>query len=153
MPEDIQGLKLLLDRIREMERDVRHADRALAVAGEYGVGSVQRNFEAEGRPQHWSPLAPATIRGRRKGRGRGGPRILQDTRRLAGGVHKQVVSEGVKIATSPLAYARRQQEGYDPAGKKGPGQVKTPARKYLMLQEPEDIVEIGKIFRNHIARK
>jgi phage virion morphogenesis protein len=151
MADDIQGLRLLLDRIQQMEHDVRHADRALAVAGELVVTSVQKNFQQEGRPQHWSPLAPATLRARRKGRGRGGPKILQDTKRLAGGIHKQVVSGGVKIATAPLAYARRQQLGYE--GGSGPGHAKTPARKYLMLQIPEDVNAIGDVFRRHIARK
>lgn len=151
MAEEIQGLRLLLNRIQEMERDVRDADRALAVAGEYVVGSIQRNFQQEGRPQRWPGLAASTIAGRRRGKGRGGIKILQDTRRLGGGIHKQVVGGGVKIATSPLPYARRQQEGYP--GGKGRGHSKTPARKYLMLQVPEDVNEIGNIFRRHIARR
>jgi phage gpG-like protein len=155
MAEDIQGLRLLLDRVSEMERDVRDADRLLKVAGEMLVTSVRKNFEHEGRPIHWSPLRPATIAGRRKGRGRGGHKILQDTGILIGGIHKEVVAEGVKIATSPLPYARRQQEGYDPGGKLdrlGRRQSKTPARIYLLFQ-PEDVVEIGTMFKRHIARK
>jgi phage gpG-like protein len=151
--EGLQGLAQLLRRIERLATDTRHIEQPLAVAGEYVVGSIHRNFEAQGRPTHWPPLSKRTIAGRRKGRGRGGPKMLQDTKRLLSGIHKVVTTEGVKIATAPLAYARRQQEGYDPGGKKGPGQVKTPARKYLMLQEPDDVIEIGNIFRRHIARR
>ena len=150
MPEDIQGLRLLLDRIQQLEQDVRSADRALNVAGEIVVTSIHKTFQVEGRPEHWTPLAPATLARRRKGKGRGGSKILQDTKRMLGGVHKEVISEGVKIATSPLAYAARQNFGYP--GGTGPGRSKTPARPYLVVQ-PEDWIDIRKVFERHIARK
>jgi len=167
MAEDIHGLRLLLDRIGQMEQDVRHADRVLRVAGELVVTSVHKNFQQEGRPKKWTPLRPATIAARRRGKGRGGVKILQENIHLLGGIHKEVVAGGVKIATSPLPYARRQHFGYvgsmkmgwdrragrpTKSGGPGRGHAFTPARPYLMIQ-PEDITDIGNVFRRHIARK
>jgi phage gpG-like protein len=158
MAEDIQGLRPLLNRIQQLEQDVRSADRVLNVAGEIGVTSIHRTFQQQGRPRPWSPLAPATIERRRKGKGRGGARILQDTKNMLGGIHKEVVGGGVKIVTSPASVqAARQNFGYPPGGTgpiKGasPGHARTPAREFMLLQ-PEDFVDIRKVFERHIARK
>lgn len=149
-PEDIQGLRLLLNRIAEMAHDVRHADAALKAGAQVAVTSINRNFDVQGRPP-FKGLSQSTLAGRRRGRGRGGPKILQDTGRLKGSIHATPPTGGsVKIATN-VVYAARQHYGYP--GGTGPGHSKTPARPYMMLQEPEDIRAIGEIFKRHIARK
>jgi len=147
--DGIQGLNALLNRIGQLATDTRHVERALNVAGEMAVRSIQRNFDEQGRPEHWTPLSSRTLAGRRKGRGKGGPKILIDRGRLRASIAKHVTTDGVRIGTT-VVYAARQHFGYK--GGKGRGHAKTPARPFLMLQEPEDVVAIGNVFRKHIAR-
>jgi phage virion morphogenesis protein len=150
MADDIQGLSRLLGRISQLATDTRHVEGALRSAGTHVVGSVQKNFEQQGRPRKWSPLAPATLRQRRKGKGRGGPKILVDTGKMKNSINYQVYGEGVKIGLNAVQ-ARRQHFGYP--GGAGRGHSRTPARPFLVLQEPEDVIAIGDIFRRHIARR
>lgn len=150
MPEGIEGLNQLLRRIGEIATDVKHVERPLNEAGEYMVGSVKKNILVGGRPNKFTPLAASTIAGRRKGRGRGGPKILIDRGRLLASVQKSVTTDGVRIGTN-VVYAARQHFGYP--GGSGRGHAKTPARPFLLIQRPEDVNAIGKIFIRHIARK
>lgn len=150
MAEEILGLSRLLDRVAEMATDTRNVERALKSAGAYMLGSVQKNFQQQGRPRKWSPLAPATLARRRRGRGRGGPQILIDTARMKNQVAFTVHSAGVDVGLNAVQ-AARQHFGYK--GGAGPGQAKTPARPFLLVQDPEDVVEVGGIFRRHIAKR
>lgn len=54
----------------------------LDAAGEDQLKWVLKNFEAEGLEGKWAPLKPETIARRKKGRGAGGQKILQDQRDL-----------------------------------------------------------------------
>jgi phage gpG-like protein len=148
--EGIQGLSRLLDRVAQMATDTRHVERPLKSAGAYMLGSVQKNFQSQGRPQKWTPLAPSTLAARRKGRGRGGPQILIDTARMKNQIGFKVHSAGVEVGLNAVQ-AKRQHFGYP--GGTGRGHSKTPARPFLLIQEPEDVIEVGKIFRRHIARR
>lgn len=148
--EGIQGLGRLLDRIGQMATDTRHVERALKTAGTHMLGSIEKNFQQQGRPKRWSALAPSTLAGRRKGRGRGGPRILIDTAKMKNQIGFKVHSKGVEIGLNAVQ-AARQHFGY--AGGSGPGQSKTPARPFLLVQDAEDIRAVGEIFRRHIARR
>jgi len=150
MADEIIGLKPLLDRIAQMATDTRHVERALKSAGVHMLGSVEKNFQQQGRPKRWSRLAPRTLAGRRKGKGRGGARILIDTAKMKNQVSSVVHSDGVQIGLNAVQ-AKRQHFGYP--GGSGPGQSKTPARPFLTLQDPEDVKAIGEIFKRHIARK
>jgi phage gpG-like protein len=161
--EGIQGLNRLLGRIAEMATDTRHVERPLRVAGEIAVRSIGKNFDAQGRPKHWTPLRPSTIAARRRGKGKGGIKMLQSSGNLRGSIHATPPSaEGVRIGTKVI-YAARQHFGYGNSrvgafsgaktGGSGRGHSPTPSRLFLMLQEPEDIVEIGNVFRRHIAKR
>jgi phage gpG-like protein len=150
MADDIQGLTRLLGRMSQLATDTRHVERALHAAGNYAVGSIEKTFEQQGRPKKWTPLAPATLSRRRKGRGRGGSKILIDTAKMKNSIEYQVHSEGVSVGLNAVQ-ARRQHFGYP--GGKGRGHSRTPARPFLVLQEPEDVAAIGDIFRRHIARR
>lgn len=149
MSDDIQGLGRLLTRVRKLATDTRHVERPLKAAGAHVVGSVEKNFQAQGRPKKWTPLATSTLRSRRKGRGRGSARILIDTAKMKNQVAFRVHTKGVEIGLNAVQ-AARQHFGYP--GGTGRGRSKTPARPFLMLQQPEDTIAIGKIFERHIAR-
>jgi phage gpG-like protein len=150
MPEGIEGLSSLLRRIEQMATDTKHVERPLNEAGEYLVGSIKKNILVGGRPQKFTPLSPRTIAARRKGRGRGGPKILIDRGRLLGSIQKSTTTDGVRVGTNVI-YARRQHFGYE--GGPGRGHSKTPKRPFVLMQQPEDVIKIGNIFERHIARK
>ena len=150
MAEGIEGLNRLLSRIEQLSTDTRHVERPMRAAGEYLVGSVKRNFVAQGRPQRWTPLKPSTLARRRKGRGRGGAKILIDKAKMMNAVDKQVGAGEVAVGLNAVQ-AARQHFGYP--GGTGRGRSKTPARPFLMIQDPEDVQAVGRIFSRHIARK
>lgn len=61
------------------KRKLDDTAKPLAKAMIYMVGSIKRNFVAQGRPVPWKPLSEMTIAMRRKGRGTGTAKILRDT--------------------------------------------------------------------------
>ena len=70
----------ILNTIRHMCDDMREP---LQQSGIYAVRQSDKHFQDETGPTgHWAALRPLTIKGRRKGKGSGGPKILQDTGRL-----------------------------------------------------------------------
>lgn len=148
MAEDIEGLGRLLSRIGKLTTDTRRVEAPLKAAGAYMLGSIEKNFREQGRPQKWQGLAASTLSKRRRGRGRGGPQILIDTARLKNSINFRVVTKGVEIGTN-VKYAARQHFGFP--GGTGRGHAKTQARSFLMFQR-EDFSEIAKIFRRHLTQ-
>jgi phage virion morphogenesis protein len=149
MSEGITGLERVIRRIGELATDTRQVERPLKAAGAYMLGSIERNFRAQGRPQKWQKLAAATLQRRRTGRGRGGAQILIDTARLKNSMSFRLVSApGVEIGTNVI-YGPRQHFGYP--GGAGRGHSKTPARPFLMFQD-EDYDALAAIFKRHVAR-
>ncbi len=146
----IEGIDRLFTRVRRLQKDVKDAERPLKASGVYMLGSIERNFKAGGRPAKWQALASSTLRRRRKGKGKGGAKILIDTARLKNSTQTRNVSEGVQIGTNTV-YARRHHFGYAGGTGRGRGRSKTPARPFLMFQS-EDLDAIGKIFTRHIGK-
>ena len=115
----------------------RSSDMSEAMAAIAGVmlDAVEENFEKEGRPEKWTPLAEETVEERRgKGFGPEHP-ILQRTGTLAASIQAQ--SSGTEaLVHSNLRYAAIQHFG----GKAGRGKkVTIPPRPFLVLtQEDED---------------
>lgn len=149
MAEDVQGLGKLLGRLGKLATDTSRVEAPLKAAGAYMLGSIEKNFRAGGRPVKWEGLADGTLRRRRRGRGRGGPRVLIDKARLKNSFSYRVTTAGVEIGTN-VVYARRHHFGYE--GGSGRGQSPTPARPFLLFQD-EDLKEIGDIFQRHIEKK
>jgi phage virion morphogenesis protein len=147
--EGIQGLGRLQGRVSKLMSDLKHVEAPLKAAGAYMVGSIEKNFRAQGRPQKWKKLAASTRGRRRRGRGRGRAQILIDTARLKNSIGYRLVSAGVEIGTN-VRYAARQHFGY-PKGT-GRGHNSTPARPFVMVQT-EDVKEVGEIFKRHVGRK
>ena len=140
------------------------------------LGSIDKNFRAEGRPKRWAPLSPMTIAMRRK-KGRGA-KILQDTGMGKGSMTYEVVSDQkVQIGTR-RDYMRIHQTGGNiriPARDIYPVKakvlhwvdlktgedvfamhvhqeartVKIPQRKFLLFQE-EDKMNIVRVFTDYL---
>lgn len=165
---EIQGLPELNNRIREIAGNAKRAKRPLTTASVYMLGSIEKNFQQQGRPEKWTPLNPKTLELRRKSRkarkaagaktGRGS-RILIDMGRLKNSMTFLATDTSSEIGTNVI-YARRQHFGYPGVeksegdkDKKGPGRGrgKTPSRKFMMIQE-EDVKEIGEIFKRHFKK-
>ena len=146
MTEGLQGIERVLKRVHKLCTDIRHVERPMKAAGTYMIGSVQRNFNAGGRPKKWQKLAPATVAQRRRGSGKGGMKPLIDTARLRNSPAMRLRTDGVEVGTN-MVQGKRQHFGYP--GGKGRGHSKTPARPYMMFQT-EDTEAIGKIFSRHL---
>ena len=142
----IEGLDRLLTRTGRLRRDIKNVERPMKAAGTYMIGSIVKNFNAGGRPKKWEKLADSTIRGRRKGKGRGGIKILVDKGQLRNSSSMRMRTDGVEVGTN-MVQAKRQHFGY-PEGT-GRGHAKTPARPFMMFQD-EDSDAIGKIFGRHL---
>jgi len=112
--KDDEKVKALLKQAGEKAKDLRIP---LKRAGILMLGSIDKNFRAEGRPTKWTPLSPMTIAMRRK-EGKGA-KILQDTGHGRGSiVYKVVSNQEVQIGT-PLEYMAIHQTG---------GTINIPAR-------------------------
>ncbi len=150
------GLDHLNKRLGEIAANARTVKRPLISSAVYMLGSIEKNFQAQGRPRKWSPLNPRTLASRRKRKAtaggdrqvRRGSRILIDTVRLKNSMSFNVEDESAEIGTN-VVYAARHHFGYP--GGKGRGRSKTPARPFLLVQA-EDIRKIEEIFSRHLRK-
>lgn len=145
MADAIQGIEKVFRRVKKLADNARNPDRALRASSVYMLGSIERNFRAQGRPNRWQKLSAKTLARRRTGRGKGKAQILIDRGILKNSHSYRLVSGGAEVGTNAIQ-AKRQHFGYP--GGKGRGRSKTPARPFVMFQE-EDIREIGQIFSRH----
>lgn len=108
----------------------RHLDapsELLGAAAPVVAGAIERNFDDEGRPTPWPPLAPATLR-----RKPAGLKILQRTGRLRRSIATRVEGSTI-VASTDVPYGPAHQFGI--AGR-------LPARPFLILT-PEDTESIA----------
>ena len=122
-------------RVAEMLARVSNLRPVMGIIGEIGLTSIQRNFEVGGRPKKWKPLAPSTIRPRRR-QGKWPGQIL--VRRgvsggLLGSISYRVFAKRV-VWSAKKIYAAIQHFG----GKAGRGHKATiPARAYMLFQRED----------------
>jgi phage virion morphogenesis protein len=145
MASSIQGIDRLFARVKKLAQDTRQVERPLKVASVYMLGSIDKNFADEGRPQKWKALADST-KAKRRG---SSPKILTDRAKLRRSHSFNLTNQGSEIGTNAVQ-GPRQHFGYSEG--EGRGQAETPARPFLMFQR-EDIREIGEIFKRSIAGK
>ena len=150
MSAAITGITQVLNRFLIIESSLKNLDPAFKAAGVYMLGSIERNFKEQGRPQKWQALAPATLAARRQGKGKGGAKILIDEGLLKGSITTadamRTTSDSMVIGTNKIQ-AARMHFGYP--GGEGRGHSKTPARPFLLFQD-EDVDAIETIFNRHI---
>ncbi len=150
MSAAIVGITQVINRFLIIESSIKNLEPAFKASGVYMLGSIERNFKAQGRPQKWQSLAPSTLARRRSGKGKGGPQILIDEGLLKGSVTSsdamQTGSDSMIIGTNKVQ-AARMHFGYP--GGEGRGRSKTPARPFLLFQT-EDVDAIETIFNRHL---
>lgn len=103
----------------------------LAPAVPLVADAIERNFDEEGRPVRWPPLAPATLR-----RKPAGLRILQRTGRLRRSIQTRLEGNAV-IASTDLPYAAAHQYGLSRAESRGAPRRHLPARPFLVLTQTD----------------
>ncbi len=114
------------DLLAALQRRLNAPGELLTAAAPVVSAAIEENFEQEGRPLPWPPLAPATLR-----RKPAGLKILQRTGRLRRSIETRVEG-GALIAATGVPYAAAHQSGI-------PGRL--PARPFLVLA-PEDIAGV-----------
>jgi len=117
-----------------------------AIAGVM-LDAVEENFEKEGRPDPWEPLAASTVKQReRKGFGETSP-ILQREGILAAANQPNSGKDFAEV-TNATVYGPIQHFG----GKAGRGKkVEIPERPFMFLTD-EDVEEIEDIFQSDLDR-
>lgn len=104
------GAKEVSRKLRKIERNVKNK------AGLHGLWATStfkwtiKNFESEGVKggEAWKPLLPATLAARRRGRGRGSAKILQDFGQLRQSFHPVSNSRLSKVASNKIYAATHQ---------------------------------------------
>jgi phage virion morphogenesis protein len=140
----IDGLALRLAR--------RPSDMSEAMTEIAGImrDAVVENFDKEGRPETWTPLAEATVKDRREqGFGPEHP-ILKRTGTLLDSVQESSDDREAVVSTN-LRYAALQHFG----GEAGRGKkVKIPPRPFLVLtpEDEDEIVDVlGKLIEKDLS--
>lgn len=122
-------LEALADRLSDLEGLLERVAPLAARA-------IERNFDAEGRPLPWPPLAPATLR-----RKPPGLKILERTGRLRRSIRTRVEASAIVLSTD-VPYAAAHQFGVP--------RRRLPARPFLVLT-PEDQEEVAQAVAHELA--
>jgi phage virion morphogenesis protein len=108
---DRKQLEEVKERVRKQLELIKNAKGLLPQIATIMYQSVMKNFQEEGTDkQKWKPLSIATIMGRRKGRGGGRVKILQDTGYLRTSIVPRVEGDYAIVGTN-VHYARIHQFG------------------------------------------
>lgn len=105
---DINRLERLFVNV---ETKIKKPINILKQIGQYMLGSIDKNFETQGRPNKWAHLASSTIKNRRN-KNKSTIKILQDTGMLRKSITYDATDDQVAIGTN-LKYARIHQYGGD----------------------------------------
>jgi phage virion morphogenesis protein len=107
--------------------------------------SVDKNFDAEGRPSAWAPWSPAY--GKWRAENKPGKILTRDAR-LRRSITSDPDGKGITLGTN-VVYAAAQQFGMR-RGAKRRGKVTLPARPFLVVQD-SDWPKVVKTIGDHIA--
>jgi phage virion morphogenesis protein len=159
-----------LARLQGMEERGNNLTGLFRAFGNYMKGSIQRNFDAEGRPTKWQPLAPATLGswmagkksfwnkakkdGSRSLSKRGhsalaGRKVLTDSTDLRNSVAPvSITPRGLIIGTNVVYAAIHQFGGQAGRGRK----VTIPRRPYMLFQD-EDVECFNRMLLEYILTR
>jgi phage virion morphogenesis protein len=143
MPEPIEikiedaELQKVISKLISKTRNLRPLMKNIA-----GImmDSVEENFEKEGRPEKWTPLAKPTIKQRTK-KGYWPGKILQMRGELAASITSKYDDNSAVVGTNKIYAAIHQFGGNAGRNKK----VKILARPYLKLGDKENILIIKEV--------
>lgn len=146
------SLKLLREKevkeeLKKINKKITTFSEPLKISGILMLRSIDQNFRQEGRPTKWIQLKQSTIDARRKGKGRGSPKILQDTGLLRASINFKVDNDSVKISPSSQSTYTKGGNAYDVGAihQFGAPRRNIPSRSFLLFQK-EDINNIENIF-------
>lgn len=137
-----ETLRKLAKKVSDLTPFFREAAGILAEA-------VDENFEGEGRPERWRPLAPATIKARsRKGHWPGMILNISGSRGLVGSITRHYDAHSAIVGTNKV-YGPIHQFG----GRTGRGRrITIPARPFLTLDDDYRKALLDAI-RRHLSRR
>ncbi|MFH0702861.1 MAG: phage virion morphogenesis protein [bacterium] len=147
MPEPIEikiddrEIKALLKKLAAKTENLRPLMKNIAGIM---IDSVEENFEKEGRPEKWTPLAPSTIKQRTK-KGYWPGKILQMRGELAASITSKYDDNSSIVGTNKVYAAIHQFGGDAGRGRK----VRMPVRAYLKLYK-DDEFKILKTINEHL---
>lgn len=132
-------------KVLNIQRGAENMRPALEEIGDLWLESVRRQFAAEGTPQRWTPLKPATIAEKRR-RGYGGKKILVRTGRLKNGFSKITTPTTLRIQN------RVRVNGYSLflIHELGSRRRHIPARSMIQLT-PRIGRDVGRVMRRHFG--
>jgi phage virion morphogenesis protein len=136
---DAQGLIATLDIIVQGKAGIKDA---LNDAGKVLITSINKNFDAQGRPR-WTPFAASTLykKAHRKSAPTTSPKLLQDTGLLRNSIVAKMVNDTTLEVGPSRTYGVFHQLG-----------TRTiPARPFNIAQE-EDVTRIAGIFERMMTR-
>lgn len=141
---DARQITDALDRLARKADNLRPLMRALAADM---LDAVHENFEQEGRPDRWAPLAPSTLAALEK-KGKTGKML----NRTGAGLWHNIAAESSAVSAlvgTNKEYARIHQFGGE-AGRKT-ARVTIPARPYLHLEE-DDLAQMAERVLRHFEK-
>ncbi len=131
-----------LARLDNFKTSAKNLQPVFDEFGQYMLRSIDRNFQSEGRPDAWKPLAPSTVRQRiRLGFGGSHP-ILQRSGKLRGGFRTQTDKSFLRIVNNVPYFKYHQQD--DGQGNKMP-------RRIMVILQQRDKAEFTRIVRKHLG--
>lgn len=147
MSLEVKGSQEVQRMLQETAAKLGNLQAPLRKSGVYMLGSINRNFQAQGRPSKWADLSEMTKNIRRYYKHWPG-KILQVLGELKASITMQVTKNDCKIGTS-LPKAGILQFGGTTTFK---GRTATiPARPFVMFQV-EDHNRIDEFFKEHGAK-
>jgi phage virion morphogenesis protein len=151
----------VLARLQGLEERGENLSGLMRSFGEYMKGSIQKNFDAQGRPVKWAPISFGTKvawhtkrrsywtkkdKMSKKGKAAwSGRLVLTDTGRLRRSIYATAGGDSLTLGTNVIYAALHQFGGQAGRGKK----IFIPARPYLLFQ-PEDLERFHKMLVNYL---
>lgn len=136
-----RGIHEWRDRLEGFHTRATNLQPVFDEFGQYMLGSIRRNFEAEGRPRRWPALAPSTIQQRQR-QGYGAGPILQRTGRLRRGFRVHTGTAFLRIVNDTPYYKYHQHDK-----RRG---TKIPRRIMVVLLD-QDKAQFTRILRGYLS--